>query len=217
MARTKRANGAGTVYIKNGSYYGRWVTLEGGRTNRKLGRVRRPGTRDGLTRTQAEKHLRELIQTVQVTSDPERTLALAGQALLLRLEAKGASKSHVETYESNLRVHLVPFFKDKPLDRITDTDVTRLLVRLNRLGRKPKTIRNIASTLHSVFELAIRRRWITSNPCKLVDLPAVPQSSEVRYLTQEELTAVVTRGVQGSPWARLERPLYLMAAMTGLS
>ena len=38
MARTKRANGAGTVYIKNGSYYGRWVTLEGGRTNRKLGR-----------------------------------------------------------------------------------------------------------------------------------------------------------------------------------
>ena len=36
------------------------------------------------------------------------------------------------------------------------------------------TIRNIASTLHSVFELAIRRRWVTFNPCKLVDLPAVP-------------------------------------------
>ncbi len=138
-------------------------------------------------------------------------MAMAGQALLARLEAKGSSKSHVETAESHLRVHLVPFFKDKPLDRITDTDVTRLLIRLNRLGRKAKTIRNIASTLHSVFELAIRRRWITSNPCKLVDLPAVPQSAEVRYLTQEELTAVVTRGIQGSAWARLERPLYLMA------
>ncbi|HKG65614.1 MAG TPA: hypothetical protein VKB28_16210 [Solirubrobacteraceae bacterium] len=103
MARTKRANGAGTVYIKNGSYYGRWVTLEGGRTNRKLGRVRKPGTRDGLTHTQAEKRLRELIQIVQVTSDPDRTMATAGQALLARLEAKGSSKSHVETAESHLR------------------------------------------------------------------------------------------------------------------
>jgi integrase len=143
-------------------------------------------------------------------------MAMAGQALLARLEAKGSSRSHVETAESHLRVHLVPFFKDKPLDRITDTDVTRLLIRLNRIGRKPKTIRNVASTLHSAFELAIRRRWITSNPCKLVDLPAVPQSPEVRFLTQDELTAVVTRGIQGSPWARVERPLYLMAAMTGL-
>jgi hypothetical protein len=30
--------------------------------------------------------------------------------------------------------------------------------------------RNIISTLHSVFELAIRRRWLTFNPVKLVDL-----------------------------------------------
>ena len=216
MARTKRANGAGTVYIKNGSYYGRWITVEGGRTNRKLGRVRQPGTRDGITRTQAEKRLRELMAAVQVTSDPERTMAMAGQALLMRLEAKGASKSHLETVESHLRVHLVPFFKEKPLDRITDSDVTRLLARLNRLGRKPKTIRNIASTLHSVFELAIRRRWITFNPCKLVDLPAVPQSTEVRFLSQEELIAVVEQGVRGSSWELVERALYLMAAMTGL-
>ena len=94
--------------------------------------MRRPGTRDGLTRTQAEKQLRELTQTVQVTSDPERTMTIAGQALLARLEAKGSSKSHIETTESHLRVHLVPFFKDKPLDRISDSDVTRLIVRLNR-------------------------------------------------------------------------------------
>ena len=74
--------------------------------------------------------------------------------------------------ESHLRVHLVPFFKEKALDRIAEADVTRLLVRLNRLGRAPKTIRNITSTLHSVFELAIRRRWVSLNPYKLVDLPA---------------------------------------------
>ena len=64
MARPKRANGAGSIYIKHGSYYGRWVTLERGMTNRKLGPVRRPGTREGLTHTQAEKRLRELMETI---------------------------------------------------------------------------------------------------------------------------------------------------------
>jgi len=216
MARVKRANGAGTVYIKHGCFYGRWATADGGRANRKLGPVRTPGTREGLTRTQAEKRLREFISVVQVVSDPERTVETVGQALLMQLEGKGSAKSHIETAESHLRVHLVPFFKDKPLDRIGDADVARLLVRLRRLGRKPKTIRNIISTLHSVFELAIRRRWLTVNPVKLVDLPAVPPNSDVRYLTQGELMAVVDRGTDGSLWSHMERPLYLMAAMTGL-
>ena len=37
MPRDKRVNGAGTVYIKHGSYYGRWRTVTGRRTNRRLG------------------------------------------------------------------------------------------------------------------------------------------------------------------------------------
>jgi hypothetical protein len=61
MARSKRPNGAGSVYVKHGSFYGRWRTTDGGLANRKLGLVRRPGTREGLTRTQAEKCLRELM------------------------------------------------------------------------------------------------------------------------------------------------------------
>ena len=53
-------------------------------------------------------------------------------------------------------MHLVPFFKDRSLDRINQEDVMRLLVRLRRLGRAPKTIHNVASTLNSLFELAAR-------------------------------------------------------------
>jgi hypothetical protein len=83
----------------HGAFYGRWLTAEGGQANRKLARVRRAGSRDGLTR---------------------------GQALLAHLEAKGSSKAHLETVESHLRVHLVPQFKEKPLDRGQEADVTRL-------------------------------------------------------------------------------------------
>ena len=88
MARDKRANGAGSIYIKHGSYYGRWLTPGRGRTNRRLGSVRRPGTAFGLTRTQAERRLRELMAAIQAVTDPDVTIDVAGEALLTHLEAK---------------------------------------------------------------------------------------------------------------------------------
>ena len=216
MTRAKRANGAGSVYIKHGSYYGRWLTAGGGHTNCRLGPVRQPGTSSGLTRKQAEQRLRALMDEVQVTTDASVTVAIAGRAWVEALEAKGRAKSHVQTVESHLRVHLEPFFKEKPLDRLTEADITRLLVELRRRGLKPKTARNVLSTLHSMFELGLRRRWVSANPCKLVDLPMVEPSGEIRYLKQEELVAVIERGVPDDELGPIERPLYLMAAMTGL-
>jgi integrase len=215
MSRPKRANGAGAVYIKHGSYYGRWLTPNG-RTNRKLGPVRRPGSSSGLTRTQAEKRLRDLMDEVHVTTDVAVTVAVAGRAWLEALEAKGRAKSHIQTVESHLRVHLELFFKEKPLDRICEADVTRLLVKLRRRGLKPKTVRNVVSTLHSIFELGLRRHWASANPCRLVDLPVAEPSSEIRFLKQAELMAVLERGIPDDTWGPIERPLYLMAAMTGL-
>ena len=127
MARSKRANGAGSVYPEHGSYYGRRLTDDGGHANRRLGRVRRPGTRQELTRAHAERCLREPMQTIHVTTDPDRTVAPAGEALLAHLEATGCARSHRETVEAHSRVHLVPFSKVKSLDRIQEPHVTRLL------------------------------------------------------------------------------------------
>ena len=59
--------------------------------------------------------------------------------------------------------------------------------RLRRAGKAPKTIRNILSTLHSVCDLAVRRRWRTTNPCRFVDAPQPPETADIRYLTQPEL------------------------------
>jgi integrase len=217
MARDKRANGTGTVYVKHGSYYGRWLTPTG-RANRRLGPVRRHGSSEGLTRSQAERRMRELIAATatELPSDPELTIELAGRAFLEQLQARGRSKSHVEGVESHLRVHLRPFFGDKPLDRIADADVTRLLAHLRRTGRKPKTARNVLSTLHSIFDLAVRRGWTTANPCKLVDAPEVQASADIRFLTQRELSAVLEDGIPTDDLGVLEQPLYLMAAMAGL-
>ena len=125
--------------------------------------------------------------------------------LLARLEARACAKSHVESVESHLRVHLVPLFGDRALDRIDEDDVTRLVVRLRRSGRAPTTVRNVLSTLHSVFELARRRRWIATNPCTLVELPARRPSKDIRFLRQEELAAVLDMGVPDDEWGSATR------------
>jgi integrase len=59
-------------------------------------------------------------------------------------------------------------------------------------------------------------RWVVANPCKQVDLPAVPASGDVRFLTHDELRRVLERGIPDDERARLDRALYLTAAMTGL-
>jgi integrase len=90
------------------------------------------------------------------------------------------------------------------------------VVRLRRKGRSSKTIRNVCSTLHSLFELAIRRRWATTNPCKAVELPAPQPNRDIRFLTQAEPQRVLSEGIPPGDHAILERALYLTAAMTGL-
>jgi integrase len=171
-----------------------------------------------MTRTQAEKRLRELMAeaAAPVIPDPERTVAVAGRAFVEQLQARGRSKSHVETVESHLRVHLVPYFAERPIDRIGADEVTRLLARLRQSGRKPKTARNIFSTLHSVLDLAVRRGWVAANPCKLVEPPEVQPSTDIRYLSQAELIKLLNAGIPDDALGIVERPLYLMAAMSGL-
>ena len=103
-----RSCGSGTIYMKWGAWYGRWVTEDGGRANRQLGPVRQRGSDVGMTRRQAENRLRQLIDEVRNVSNPDRTVADAGRALLEHLEVLGRSRSHRETVESHLRVHIVP-------------------------------------------------------------------------------------------------------------
>jgi hypothetical protein len=67
-----------------------------------------------MTRSQAESRLRELMSIAAATPpapEPGVTITLGRSAFVEQLEARGRSKSHIETVESHVRVHLVPFFK----------------------------------------------------------------------------------------------------------
>jgi integrase len=207
MARSRRAYGSGSLRIENGIWYGRWYTATGGRANRRVGPARSPGTTDGLTKRQAERKLRELMDgnAGRVTTNASRTIKHVGKLHAAKLAGKGRKRSHVETFESHLRIHLAPFFGQTPIDRIEPADVERLMARLyTTLKLKPKTIRNIVGSLHSIFDYALRKGWVAENPCRLVEKPESDDSDpDIRFLTLDELEALLRAIPEHHPKGKL--------------
>lgn len=109
---------------------------------------------DGLTKAQAEKALRQIreIEAPRGVAPNRRvTMEEGGAELCRRLELKGRKKSHRLTVASDLRNHIVPFFGDRTLDRITPDDIERYIA-VKQRTLAIKTIRNHIVTMHSVFE-----------------------------------------------------------------
>lgn len=212
---SRRSYGTGRLYVKSGAWYGRW-NIDGVKVNRKLGKVREQGTRDGLTKTEAEAAMRRQIQLVTAAPTDERlSVAEAGGRLVELLVLKGRKPSTVEATRSALRVHLVPQFGDRRLDRIDVRAVERFIAAERRAGKAAKSIRNYLGVLHSIFELGIEQGWVRENPVKRAHKPEEATSPEIRFLTVEEVEAVLV-AVPEDLLGQIERPLYLTAALTGL-
>ncbi len=217
MARqTRRDYGTGSLRIVGRSWVGSWYGPDGRKVQRKVGIARTPGQRDGLTKAQAEKRLRELRASVSPPLNERATIADAGQELRRRLEVRGRKKSHRLTVASDLRNHIEPFFGDKEMSRIEPRDVERYIAaKLRTLA--PKTVRNHLNTMHSLFEIGQRLGWCVGNPVKLADRPVTKQTeTRMKFLDQTELEQLLAAWYPDDAWGSIEPTLYLTAAMTGL-
>ena len=155
---------------------------------------------------------------MRVATPAERfSLEEAGCSYLRHLEiVRGRKRSTIEDYESILRRHLVPFFGDRALDRVTSGDVTACVQVKRRAGLARQTVINHVNLLHGICGFAQRRGWVNANPVVGVERPrAVNRDPDIRFLSIEELEALL-RAVPDDSLGRVERVLYLMAAMTGL-
>jgi predicted transcriptional regulator len=249
----KRRYGTGSVFQKRNAWYGQWRVRDR-LVTRKLGPIRAPGTRDGLTRKMAEARLRQLMGEVAPLPVPERmTVAEAGERLIRQL---GRKVSTLTAYRSQLRVHLAPHFGEKPLVRIEKDDVEEfVLVCLDR-GQSVKSVKNYVGLLHGIFEFALRQGWVVANPCRTAEKPAAPETDALlaaavnprgrrkpvrarrvkqlrdaegmswkaiaAELAMAESTAIYLYRLDLGPLdaddalGRVERALYLTAAMTGM-
>jgi integrase len=196
----RRSAGTGHVYEKWGSYYGRWRTSDGRLLNRKVGKVRSVGERDGLTRTQAEREFRRLQEREEQTPRPRHdaeipTVDAVADSLRQKLTLRGARRSYRENCASMQRVHVSPHLGSIRVVDVTTANVEMLAAAMLKKGLSPKTVRNTLSFVHSIFEHAIDRGWARENPVRRATRPGRRRRGDIdpdlQFLTLGELEAVL--------------------------
>lgn len=217
--RNGRSYGTGSLWARSNArggetWYGQ-VRVGGRLVRRAFGPKRAAGSRDGLTRVQAEKRLRELIEEAAPAVAERVTIEQAGREFVRNCRRRQLATSTVMDYESCIRVHLVPFFPEIVISKITDRDIENFMAQKLDEGKAPKSVTNWLGLLHSLFEFAIRNGWATDNPCKRVAKPKKRRARKLRFLDGPELEAVL-RVVPDDSRGATERCLFLVAAMTGL-
>jgi integrase len=196
----RRSAGTGHVYEKWGSYYGRWRTSDGRLLNRKIGKVRSVGERDGLTRTQAEREFRRIQEQEEQTPRPRHdaeipTIDAVTDSLRQKLALSGARRSYRENCASMQRVHISPRLGARRITDVTTADVETLAAAMLKKELSPKTARNTMTFLHSIFEHAIDRGWARENPVRRATRPGRRRQGDIdpdlQFLTLDELEAVL--------------------------
>lgn len=215
--KSKRSYGSGSLSEEHDAWYGKW-RIGDRQVKRKLGPKRQPGTRRGLTRSQAEAKLRELIEGASYVAPSDRvTLAEATDRYLHHVEhIMQRERSTVQDYRIILNRHLVPFFGTRTIDRVSADEVTAYMAAKLRAGYSSKTVHNHLNFLHGVFRHAVKRGWCATNPVAAVDRPRDQGGDpDIRYLDASELEALL-RAVPDDVLGPTDHAVYLTAAMTGL-
>src|SRR5687768_128228 len=137
----RRAYGSGSVFVKSDAYYGKW-RVHGRQVMRKLGPIRQPGTRTGLTRAQAEARLRAVMAETSHPAPTERmTFEEMGRRYILHLEeVMQRKRTTIQDYRIMLLRHLGPFFGAKEVAKLDAADVTAYISAKQRSGLAVKTI-----------------------------------------------------------------------------
>jgi len=218
---SRRSYGSGSLFVRRDatgeeSWYGKWYS-GGRRVKRKIGPKRQRGSREGLTRAQAERELQRRVESERTIVRTGLTIETAGDIYVEHLEHVLERKpSTLGDYRSILRAHAVPFFGERPLERIDADQLRRYIGAKKRDGLATKTVTNQLIFMHGLFAFAVKRGWLHSNPVAAVDRPRAPEvDADIRYLELEEVEALL-RAVIDDYLGPTDHVLYLVAAMTGL-
>lgn len=103
------------------------------------------------------------------------------------------------------------------LERITRRDVEELDRVMRRKELAPKTRLNALKLLSEIFAFAKRQGWCRRNPCEQIRFPQVEPTSDIRFLTEAELIALLEAiDIDEGPLGHTDWAMFLTAALTGL-
>jgi integrase len=221
MAR--RAYGSGSLQVKrlkSGGevWLGRWYDASGARIKRHIGPKRTRGRSVGLTRAQAERELRKLIDSEVPTRRAERmSVGEAGRRYVESREALGRAPTTIQDYAATVRNHFDPFFGATSIDRISSVDIEGYMAHKRRQGRALKSVSIDLALLSSIFTHAIRRGWRTrpDNPVSGVERPKLPRrKGKLKFFDEAEFEALL-RACLDTDIGRQDRVMYIVAGLAG--
>ena len=181
--------------------------------------ARRQRSRSFRTLREAERWVRDQLNDLQDGSYIEPSREKLGAYLREWLTAirPNIRPSAWASFESHVRIYLVPLIGHSQLQQLTATDVDLMTARLlggeGRGARRPlspTTVRRIIATLNSAMNYAVRKRKLDRNPVAAADRPRAARV-EMKTWTADELGGFLD-GVREHRLA----PLITILATTGL-
>jgi integrase len=205
MARAKRGNNEGSIYQRSD---GRWVsavTIADGGGSRKRKYIY------GKTRQEVARKLTETLKSVQDNAPlPPDRLTVGGFAKEWLESVKPSLRfKTVESYETALRIHVIPKLGHIRLARLAASDLERLYADLIGKGASPKSVLNYHRCIHAMLEKAVRWGILARNVAKLASLPRQVRH-ELPMVTPTQARAFL----QATREHRLEA-LFVLAITTG--
>lgn len=170
-----------------------------------------------MSKTEAGKQLAKLMANASARpSDSQRkTVDEAALAYIAHVEnVRGRKRATIDAYTDILENHIAGQFRGS-IDKLTVARVEGWRDELLRSGLAAKSVSNYLTFLGGVCKFAVGKGWAPSNPVESVEKPRVRRGSEIRFLTVEELEAVL-RACPDDAIGRVDRAMIRTAAMTGL-
>jgi len=193
LAMGERLTEQGITYerLPNDGVFTVNIMVDGQRVHRVIGRES-----EGTTRTQAE----EFIAKIRNDAKHDRLALPKGRKVALsfreaaakyidRLKESGGKDMDAKTWR--LKLHLVPFFGDTPLSKISTFNIEQYK-RQRQQGTdaaKPGTINRELAVLSHLFNHAIDWGWIDHRPGKIKRFPEDP--GRIVYLTTEQIARLI--------------------------
>jgi integrase len=152
-------------------------------------------------KTQAEANMkaqeaRDRLQAGAPVRDATRTLSdWLGEWRTTFLAASDRAQATKELYEGLTRKHVEAAIGTIPLDRLKPSDITRLMLAMEKSGLAASTRRNGYAALRGALDDAVSNGILAANPVHKVKRPR-SDHTEARSLDPEEVTAFLA-GAKG--------------------
>lgn len=201
----------GIIFEKLSNGDGRYtvnIMVDGIRIHRVVGKES-----EGVTRKQTE----DLIAKLRTDARNGRLNLPKGRKVILSfteaankyLEKQVAEAAkNLKSKRYQLRLHLVPFFNETPLNKISSFDIERYKKLRQETNAKPATINRELAVLSHLFTKSLEWQWLEKKPAVIKKLRE--DQNRIIYLTVEQIELLINAAKQD------QHPQIYLFIMIGL-